>query len=238
MFSSLLWPWFLIWSGFMAFVMPLGIGGHHLQEWVSNPGLQQALGLVLQSLDTVWFVLAAANLYFYTIATEGQAVARRWAVIVLAGTALLTWVGATTGFPFGSFELTGRLGLRFGASLSLALPLLWFTILMASRYTVLAVLPKVHGWKLALGTATLFVLTDLNLDPVAWKARYYWRWATETGAAPTGAPIQNFVAWFVAAFVLTLLLKNPGISRTQPPLKPVLVLGLMNAIFLAVHLLR
>ena len=159
--SSLFWPWFLVWTAFAAFLMPFGIGGHHIQEWVSNAGLQEALGFILKSFDTVWFVLAAANVYFYTVAAEGQSVARRWAGILLAATALLTWVGATTGFPFGPFYFTGRLGLRFGEALSLTVPLLWFTIIVASRYAVLAVFPKAHGWRLALGTAILVLLLSL-----------------------------------------------------------------------------
>ncbi len=238
--SSLFWPWFLVWTVIAFVLMPFGIGGHHIQEWVSNAGLQETLGFLLKWFDTVWFVLAAANVYFYTVAAEGQAVARRWAGALLIATALLTWTGAATGFPFGPFYFTGRLGLRFGEALSLTVPLLWFTIITASRYAVLAVFPKARGGFLALGTATLVLLTDLNLESVAWKVRYYWRWfpAVDPQLAPAWPPVQNFIAWFVAAFLLTLLLRSPSPSRSSFPLKPVLVLGLMNAVFLAVHLLR
>ena len=97
------------------------------------------------------------------------------------------------------------------------------------------------GSKLALGVGLIAVLTDLNLEFVAWKVRGYWLWYPDLkGIAPTHPPLQNFVAWFVLSFVLALLLptNHELRSRRPSPFRPLAVLGLMNTLFIVVYAAR
>lgn len=86
--------------------------------------------------------------------------------------------------------------------------------------------------------ATVSVLTDLNLEFVAWKVRGYWVWYPHAATdVPGWPPLQNYVAWFVLSFLLTALLPpNYGLRLRRPAAnRPILVLALMNALFLLVH---
>jgi|GEM_PF-1707566 len=247
--KSLLWPWFLAWTALACFVLPFGIGTHHAETWISNPGLRGAVAAILGAFDTLWIILAAANVYVFAMEREGREVARCWGIGLVLALGALSWIGATTGFPFGSFTLMARLGLRLGTSLSLAAVLLWLTLLLASRYTALAFFPRARGWNLALGAAALVVLSDLNLEPIAWNVRSYWWWYPQLQPPdlPSWPPLQNFLAWGVIAFLLTLWMDRVRASRPVPPrpgpgeafpLKPLLILAMLNGVWLWVHLSR
>ena len=183
-------------------------------------------------------LLAAVVVYFHTVAAEGLPTARRWAVIILAGSAAFEWIGARTGFPFGPYVYTERFGWRLGGVLPVAIPLAWLVVLLGGRFLVRALRPEAGRIELALGVALVATLTDLNLEFVAWKVRGYWVWYPHAGAnAPGWPPLQNYVAWFALSFGLTALLPpNHALRPHRPPAtRPILVLALMNALFLLVH---
>lgn len=56
--------------------------------------------------------------------------------------------------------------------------------------------------------AGLLVGLDLLLEPVAMKYDF-WIWSNET------IPLQNYVAWFVAAFFMLLLFYNLNFSKNN-----------------------
>ena len=244
--SSLLWPAFLFWTALGLVVMPLhpwSLSQEAIREHVGNPGLCAALLLLFTHYDALWIFLAAACSYAHTAACEGHQPARRWSAIVLGGTALLCGLNALRGLPFGPLAYTDVLGNRIAHLIPLAVPLLWLTLFLCSRHTLFFFLPRATQWprwQVALGTAVLVTLTDLNLEPLAWKVRAWWMWYPGQADHPAWPPVQNFAAWFATAFLLTLAFRpSPRApSFTGNPFQPVIILGLLNALALAFHGLR
>ena len=236
------WTLFLVWTAVGVVVMPLGIGETQVRGWLAGhaDAADAAVGF-LRAADAVWMLLAAVVVYFHTVTAEGLPTARRWAVIILGGSAFFEWVGARTGFPFGPYAYTDRFGWRIGGVLPLAIPLAWLVILLCGRCLVRRIWPDAARLPLALGVAAVAVLTDLNLEFVAWKVRGYWVWYPGAGAsAPGSPPLQNYAAWFALSFALAALLPpNHALRLRRPsPSRPILVLALMNALFLLVRAAR
>ena len=237
--AGMAWMLFLVWTAVGFVVMPLGLGETRVRGWLpGHPGAAGAAVGFLHAADAVWMLLAATVVYLHTAAAEGLPTARRWAGIVLGGSALFEWIGARTGFPFGPYAYTDRFGWRIGGVLPVAIPLAWLVILLCGRVLVLRLRPVSTRWEIALGVAAVAVLTDWNLEFVAWKMRGYWVWYPHAGdAAPAGPPWQNYAAWFALSFLLTALLPPSHELRLRRPAttRPVLVLALMNALFLLVR---
>lgn len=236
---SLLWIIFLIFTTVGFVVMPLGIGAVEVQQWVKNSGLQQTLILLLKHADSFWMLLAAVNVYFYMIEREGLVTARRWALLLIIASGVLEWTGTVTGFPFGPYIYTDNFGGRIGGVLPYAIPLAWLVVVMCSRYALLAFFPKLNPWFLSLGVALMALITDVNMEPVAWKVRAYWLWYPHDPAPPHWPPWQNYASWFVAAFLLNLALRGERVAGERvSALRPITVLALINTLFIAVHLVQ
>ena len=245
---SLVWPWFLLWTAIALVIMPFHLGDHHIEQWIGNAGLAGACKRLLAMFDAIWIVLAAANVYLHVASAEGLKVARSWALRLLVSAALIGTVGALTGFPLGRFVYTERLGILFGGLIPFGLPLLWLAIILASRYLALALRPSWTGWRLALASAGFVLLTDLNMERIAWKVRFWWIWFPHQYVTPNWPPVQNFITWTAAAFLLVLSMNTQSArdaisaarARLGPPphlrhRRPILILLLLNAVFLAIH---
>ncbi len=237
---AFLWLFFLVWTAIAAVVLPFGLGAAEIREWIYARDLRFALIQFIGYCDVVWVVLAAVLSYLALVRNEGLAVARRWSLVLLAGSASLAAIGALTGFPFGPFIYTGRFGWRILGVVPFAVPLLWLTVVVCARYAVLVLRPAASRWQLALGTGFLSLLTDLNLEPVAWKVRAYWLWYPQQSGAQAYPPLQNYATWFVAATLLALAFPSRGVDRSAAPRdrQAVTILALLNGVYLLVHLVR
>jgi uncharacterized membrane protein len=236
--GDLAWSFFLVFTAAAAVVLPGVVDETAVRGWVRDRGLQETLVSLLGLIDPVWITLAAVNTYLHVTREEVLATARRWGLIVLIGSAMLAWCGAVSGWPFGPLRYTDRLGARLGGVLPFALPLFWLAVVFNSRYLVLGCRPRAGRWLLAAGTGLLALLTDLNLETVAWKVRAYWVWYPGQLTFPAWPPLQNFVAWFGAAFLLSLCLTETRVAGQPRCVRPALILGLLNAVFLGVHVAR
>lgn len=236
--AGLLWIFFLIFTAVGFIVMPLNIGAVEVRRWVALPGLREALLLLLKQADAIWMLLAAINVYFYMVKREGLSTARSWAAIILVGSALLEWVGATTGFPFGPYRYTDNFGARIGGVLPYTIPLAWLVVVICSRYLVLSFFSELTPWLLSAAVGSLALLTDLNMEPIAWKVRAYWVWYPFDPKPPLWPPWQNYLSWFVAAGVLNLALRGGRLASGVSARKPMVVFGLINLLFLFVHAVR
>jgi uncharacterized membrane protein len=238
-FQEALWPLFLVFTAVGFAVMPFGIGEAQLGAWLPAGPAREALGLFLGASDAIWITLAAANVYFWAAKAEGLPTARRWAAIVLAGSAVLEWVGATTGQPFGPYVYTDRMGARIGGVLPFTIPLAWFVVVVCGRALVLRFFPKANVWQLAAGTGLAALATDFNLEYVAYGVRAYWIWypgRTDLGPEP---PAQNYVAWFAFAALFAALLREGRVASPGRRYgRPIAVLVLMNALFGATQLVQ
>jgi uncharacterized membrane protein len=228
-----LWLAFLTWTAIGFIVLPLNIGEAQARAWIANPALLRPISGFLRQSDAIWILLAASCTYFHAAAAEGLPTARRWAAIILVTSAGFEWIGVRTGFPFGTYRYTDQFGWRLGGVLPAAIPLAWLVILICGRYLVLALRPHASRAELALGVAFVALLTDLNLELVAWKVRGYWIWYPGRGAeAPFWPPWQNYLSWCVLSFCLSLLLPPNYELRQRPsPARPILILVLMNLLF-------
>jgi uncharacterized membrane protein len=163
---------------------------------------------VLLQAVAVWAVLgsswgwAPASLVGLAIAAMG------WAV---------EFTGSRTGFPFGRYHYTGRLQPQLGR-VPLAIPLAWL-MMLPPAWGVASLIAPGYGLAFVVVSALAFTAWDLFLDPqmVGW---HLWVW--EKRGRYFGIPLINYLGWFLASGVMTVLL--------QPRELPALSLALIYAI--------
>lgn len=116
------------------------------------------------------------------------------ALVALLGY-LIEVVGVNTGYLFGDYTYGQTLGFQLWRTPVIIgvnwLMMIYYTSAIAKRITGERAIQVVIG-------ATLMVLMDLLIEPVAIKFDY-WTWS---GA---GVPFQNYLGWFIAALLLHLL---------------------------------
>jgi uncharacterized membrane protein len=235
-----LWIIFLIWTAFIAVVWSCGIGQGGLGA-IGNRDLRAALEWLIGIGDVLWITLAAANVHLWLAEAEGLATARRWALLVIGSAVALALLSALSGFPLGTIVYSRQLGVQLGP-IPFGLPLLWFAIFISARQLVLRVWPRISQAGLAAAVGALALLTDLNLESVAAKARGWWLWKASTPATPPlfQAPWTNYVAWSLMLALLAFFLRSErvGASRRVTALRPIAVLLLLYAVFLAANIGR
>lgn len=116
---------------------------------------------------------------------------------VIVATYLLETIGTRTGFPFGAYQYTDTLGLGL-TDVPLPIAFAWVGVMITALYLS----THANRWKRALEVGVWAVTLDLVLDPVAFS-REFWLW--ENPGIYYGIPFQNFVGWFVTAFLLSFL---------------------------------
>lgn len=155
------------------------------------------------SLLTPLNLLAAAGLFFYssTGLNTRAAIAILMAFVCGFG---IEWVGVNTGFPFGDYEYGTVLGPKLGNT----------PFLIGVNWAMLVVSVTLIGRLISRNTVVigligglLMTLLDILIEPVAIKTGM-WHWYGEN------PPVQNYLAWFVIAGVLSALL-----HRIAPQLK-------------------
>lgn len=234
---ALLWPLFLVWTAIVAVLWTTGLSEETAKAIVKNTDLGAAAVVFLRSTDTVWLLLAAANLYLGLADRVGLGTARLWAAIVLAAGAVIAVASVRTGWPLGPIYFTTRLGLKLGP-VPLGWPLWWLVVVIGGRMLAERLLPRATHGQLALVTGGLALLAQANLEPLAWKVRAFWLWdvpGTFSGSLP---PWRNFATWWLVATALASLLRERRVVTTgRPPAwAPALILVLCNAVFLLAHL--
>lgn len=161
-----------------------------------NPIVPEEVTAPLHWADACLMLLAAANVLLAVIRRDGRRDAFISLSIVIAGAGLVTAMGAATGRPFGPYEYTPNLGPRIMGVLPIAVPFLWYAVIASGHYLVFH-FAKLKSRRLtALAVAACVALFDLLFEPFAAFVKSYWLWKTAE------IPSQNYVAWFVAAFVL------------------------------------
>ena len=238
-FASGLWILFILWTALVAVVWSSGFGESELRERIANPGLLGALEFFLASLDAAWIALGAANIHLFLSAEEGLSTARRWALIVIVGVAVAAALSERTAFPLGPIHYTSRLGMRIGP-VPFGLPLLWFALVTGARALVFRCVPKVSHAKAAFAIGTLAALADVNLEPIAWKARAFWIWYPAVTPAPTWPPAQNSIAWLAISWAFAFAMRETRVAAASEGSfpRPALVFLIFNAVFLLTHAAR
>jgi len=221
-------------------VMFLGVSVSGVMDAGENPLLYSLLDTFDRHADAVWMFLAAAILVALLIPLWGTLMTLRQFLFIAVTTGILETVGVLTGFPFGDYEYTNRYGFRLFGTLPLAIPFAWFVVVAGGGAAVSSLLPALGRWRRALAVAFLAVLTDLNLEPIAWKLRGYWLWYPDELEPPGHPPFCNYLAWFVIAFVVALWLPkslpdSDSREASARALRPLWLLVILNGVLLLGH---
>lgn len=146
-------------------------------------------------------------------------------------------LGLYTALPFGAYEYTDRwwptVLLPGEKHYPLLLPFAW--VLMAGA-SVLVVRQWVGspGWAVFLG-GLLAALVDLPMEAVMTGPLGYWRWL-EPGPLPGGAPVSNFLGWWLVAALAGVALV-PALRRNVETKAPLIVLAGHMVLMLGLALL-
>jgi len=138
--------------------------------------------------------------------------------VVFGGAWAVEALGSATAFPFGAYRYTDALQPQL-ADVPLLIPLAWFMMLIpawAVAETILAGQQKRLGrWYAplhAILAGAAFTAWDLYLDPQM-VTRELWVWEQPGGYF--GIPWMNFLGWWLAATLLTLLMRPTGLPRVR-----------------------
>lgn len=126
---------------------------------------------------------------------------------------LVEYVGENTGLPFGRYSYTEVLQPQVLGSVPLAICSAWITVVPAAFEVVRGAAKAGWArWMLPL-TATLVLLLDLQIEPVATLINSYWVW--HDSGLYYGVPTLNFVSWWLVGFGMAWVLSQV-LPRDQP----------------------
>lgn len=209
----------------------------HLPAWLAAVAIGSQICWVLVG-GTGRDVLTVAGVLAFAAASVTHAWVHRgraWTLRFFVPVLLFGWgveaLGTTTGFPFGAYQYTGRLGPELGP-VPLVIPLAW--AMMAYPAAVLArraAATTAGGVALA---AALLSSWDLFLDPQM-VAEGHWVFAHPVPALPgaPGTPLVNYAGWLLAAVVLmtalAVIAPDPGPPDPGALAVPALLVGWVYA---------
>jgi uncharacterized membrane protein len=129
-------------------------------------------------------------------------------------------VGVATGWVYGPYHYTEKLGVKFLDLVPLLIPVAWFMMTYPSYIIAERIVPErwsIWGWRLGVAAAGAMIMTawDLAMDPMM-VAGEHWVWEVE--GAYFGVPLQNFWGWWLTTFVTFILFLM--IARIGPGEKP------------------
>lgn len=123
---------------------------------------------------------------------------------------MVEYAGETSGIPFGHYTYTEVLQPQIAGVVPLPIAFAWVTAVVgawqiASLSQHSTIIVKQNP-KLLIGliTATLVLLLDLQIETVATLVHPYWVW--DEAGPYYGVPITNFVAWWLIALLMTMIL--------------------------------
>jgi uncharacterized membrane protein len=227
LFEYIAFAAFLIWTAAGLIFTIKGITTTDIARWPVSGGLRIFVDLCLQYGDPILILLAFTNTHLHAARQWSAGIARRWAVIILVCAFGIETFGAITGFPFGSYAYIPN---QFGPMLGVVpfvIPFAWHVVVTNALFVVRTVAPYVSRLTEAAAVGVLCTLYDSVLEPFATIVKHYWRWTDGS------IPPLNYVAWFVLSGLLVRLFAPTLSSRFRLDPRPVLILCLTIAIFLA-----
>ena len=219
--------------------MENAVACHWLSNFLLAAGFLFALIAVGEKSDSNWpealLILLAT---FSTLITLNRRLPLQNVLLVAFIIALIGGgahtLGAMSGIPFGSFMFGPNAGQKIFNTLPWAMSLIWIVAVLNSRGVARLVLRpwrkmRTYGvWLIGL-TALFTMLFDCALEPFAAHTKHYWLWTTSGYSLMThGAPLINFVGWFVVtllmlAFATPVLINKQLSKRSAPDFHPLAV---------------
>ena len=172
------------------------------------------------SLLTPVNLLVTAGLFFFS-STGINTRAYLSLFLVFACGFGIEWIGVNTGFPFGQYEYGTVLGPKVGNT-PLLIGVNWSMLVLSVVF--IGRLFSKNILAIAIIGGLLMTGLDILIEPVAIKTGM-WHWF---GMQP---PIQNYIAWFVIAAIL-----SAAVHKISPQLKNPAAAGFftIQVIFFAV----
>ncbi len=139
-------------------------------------------------------------------------------VLTFAVSLLFECMGVATGWVYGPYHYTDKLGPKFLGLVPLLIPVAWFMMTYPSyviaRYLV-PVTKNAWVWRLCVAALGALVMTawDLAMDPMM-VAGGHWVW--EQPGAYFGVPLQNFLGWWLTIFITFLLFLFLARIKSEP----------------------
>ena len=137
---------------------------------------------------------------------------------------LFECVGVATGWVYGPYHYTDKLGPKFLGLVPLLIPVAWFMMTYPSYVIARHLVPaikKAWAWRLLVAALGAVIMTtwDLAMDPMM-VAGGHWVW--EQSGSYFGIPLQNYWGWWLTTFVtfwlfLSLARINPGQVTDHDP---------------------
>lgn len=145
-------------------------------------------------------LLSAGLLLWNDVTPRGRLVPAL--AIAFSGGMAVEWLGVHTGLPFGNYVYGGALGPKL-AGVPLTIGLNWMMLLCCTATLAQVSGSRGHWSKAAIGALAMTAF-DVLLEPVAVR-HDFWTWQSPALATPLFvAPLQNYLGWFGAAFLLHL----------------------------------
>ena len=143
---------------------------------------------------------------------------RWWGATAASLILVISWavehIGATTGFPFGSYTYTDVLQPQVLGVVPLAIPFAWLLIVVAAVGVAERILNRdgkpindrqLHSTRV-LTAASFALLLDVTIEPFAVYINRYWVWSNAESGFYYGIPASNFVAWWITSLILSWIL--------------------------------
>jgi uncharacterized membrane protein len=129
---------------------------------------------------------------------------------------LLESVGVATGWVYGPYHYTDKLGPKFLGLVPLLIPVAWFMMAYPSYVLARYLVPSMKNtwvWRVSVAALGAVIMTawDLAMDPMMVHGGH---WVWEQKGAYFGIPLQNFWGWWLTIFVTFWLFLS--ISRLTP----------------------
>jgi len=122
-----------------------------------------------------------------------------WCLVTYIFTFAVEIVGVHSSIPFGEYHYGNTLGLKV-AGVPLVIGLYWVIIVLgaiAIARRICARIVRGHAFCCAFLAGSFTAIFDIPLEIVAINLDY-WQWNASV------APLQNYIAWFMVAFLITL----------------------------------
>jgi uncharacterized membrane protein len=116
-------------------------------------------------------------------------------------------VGVATGWVYGDYHYTDKLGYKFLGLVPLLIPIAWYMMSYPSFIIANRLIPggkNIWAWRLSVAACGAVIMTawDLAMDPMM-VAGEHWIW--EEPGAYFGIPLQNYWGWWLTIFVAFML---------------------------------
>ena len=192
--------------------------------------------------DVVFLLLAASVTFLFSARLCGWGAAARISAVILMASAVAELFGAKTGYPFGQYQYTENLGPKILGLMPAIIPFCWLTIVLNAFWIVYYLFQRHLSDPSAtllmfIASASVAVLTDFNLEPVASLVKLYWIWF-DGGLGYEGIPGLNFFGWWMVSFVVLNVVRHllpEPFEISRPPWTSYALLAAINLLFALIN---